>query len=392
MGYGGTITGAPIDFFAWRGTYPYNYMTNYGGRYQFSVMPNYYTPQMAFNMQNVFNPYYQYSRMMNNFYRIINPFMNMNMQNMAVYQDAYTRGQQMGNVIAFNTNAKTLAGNLSSLKSQLNQALTSEQLTAEQKEELKALKKEIETLENKLEQIGQLAQRGATNEQLKAALTELENNYTELRTRVQAAAKRIQEAIQNNNNDDDRVQNDDETDVPPGDTPDSVSDSEINDEVSNVDVATFNENIVIGDVDNENVRQIVNNIYQKVDGAGSSDIKTYLDENINKDNVVEVMLLWNKSFAEMYKEDDPHGLTETLMDERLTSGRKICTKILTSLEERLKDYQGINDNLYNEASAQLAIARREHDAIFWTSEDKMSEAINKAHKNIVMLMALKAQQ
>ena len=93
----------------------------------------------------------------------------------------------------------------------------------------------------------------------------------------------------------------------------------------------------------------------------------------------------------MYEEADPLGLTETLMDERAFHGYKICTKLLTSLEAKLKDYKGVDTALYNTASTQLSIARREHDA-WWVGEDKMSTALNKAHAAIADLMAIKAQK
>ena len=45
---------------AWSMLYPYNFITNYGGRYQFNTIDTtQYTPQEAYAMRNVGNPYYQ---------------------------------------------------------------------------------------------------------------------------------------------------------------------------------------------------------------------------------------------------------------------------------------------------------------------------------------------
>lgn len=383
----GTISGGPTNLFTWNSLYPYNYATNYGGQFQFNVMPSYYTPQQAFDIQNLFNPFYQFNSIMNSFTSAMNPFQNM--QQMMMGQMAYNQGYQIGENIGLNTSMQSSASNISSLKSQLEQALTSDNLTAEQKNQLRALKREVETLEDKLNNLAQLRQAGATTEQVRVALTQINSEYRELRDRIAAKADKIQAEITGTESNPETTETTEITE-----TPESTPATTISEKIGELDVPAFDAtgNIVAADVDDENVREIVNTIYQKVDGMGSGGIKDYLDDHINKDNVVEVMLQWNKHYAEGYSEDDPLGFTETLMDERSFSGRKLCTQILKSLEARLKDYQGIDTQLYNEANTKLNIARREHDATFWTDEDKMSEALNAAHYNIVLLMAKKAQQ
>lgn len=382
----GTISGGPVNLFTWNSLYPYNYATNYGGQFQFNVMPSYYTPQQAFDIQNLFNPFYQFNRTMNAFTSVMNPFQNM--QQMMMGQMAYNQGYQIGENIGLNASVQSSASNISSLKSQLEQALTSDKLTAEQKNQLRALKREVEALEDKLKDLAQLRQAGATNEQVRTALNQINSEYRELRDRIAAEADRIQAEVTNNNTT--TADNGGTTQ-----TTETTSDEAhpISDKIGELSTLAFDTtgHIVAADVDDENVREIVNTIYQKVDGIGSGKVKDYLDDNINKDNVVEVMLQWNKHYAEGYSEDDPLGFTETLMDERTVRGHALCTKILESLEARLKDYQGVDKELYNAANTKLAVARREHDS-WWTSEDKMSEALNAAHYNIVLLMAKKAQQ
>ncbi|MBQ8167887.1 hypothetical protein IJZ97_00510 [bacterium] len=374
-----------INFGLWNSLYPYNYSTNVAGRWQFNVMPLDYTPQQAFAIQNLFNPFYHFANFMNSANAISNPFQNP--QQAYFNNAAYAQGYQAGDSIGLNVALQNSNGNIASLKAHLESALSSDKLNAQQKNRLETLKKEVEILEQRMQDLVALRQRGAQNNQVRAGLSQINEFYRDLRDRVRQAAEEIQAQISAGSSTG-STENGNST----GSTGSTGAGAEVSERVQNLNVTTFNENIVTADVNDAQVSEIVNNIYQKVDGVGSSDAKKYLDENINKDNVVEVMLHWNKHYAEQYAEADPHGFTETLMDERLVSGRKLCTKVLESLEERLEEYKDIDTACYNEAKTQLSIARREHDATFWTSEDKMSEAINKAHKAIVLLMAQKANQ
>lgn len=371
----GTISGGPINFFTWNSLYPYNYSSNYGGQYQFNVMPSYLTPAQAFGIQNVFNPFYHFSQMMGRVNSMFNPFANM--QQMMLNQAAYANGYAIGENIGTGVISQNLGSNITGLKAQLEQALTSDKLTAEQKDELRALKREVEALEDRFNELMELQKYGATSQQVRAGITQLSEEYRELRDRIQAKAEEIQAELGGASSSEDGDTDDISTTVPEGQT--------ISGKLGTLELVSFNEDMVAADVDDDNVREIVNTIYQKVDGIGSGNIKKYLEENINKDNVVEVMLQWNKHYAEGYEKADPLGLPETLMDERFMTGDKIAGVILSALEERLKDYQGIDVELYNMANTQLAIARRELQS-WWSNEDKMSEAINKAHKCISILM------
>ena len=147
----GTISGGPINFFTWNSLYPYNYSSNYGGQYQFNVMPSYLTPAQAFGIQNVFNPFYHFSQMMGRVNSMLNPFANM--QQMMLNQAAYANGYAIGENIGTGVIAQNLGSNIAGLKSQLEQALTSDKLTAEQKDELRALKREVEALEDRFNEL-----------------------------------------------------------------------------------------------------------------------------------------------------------------------------------------------------------------------------------------------
>ncbi len=377
----------PNTFNMYALSYPVGYMSTFAGRTYFNMMPVDTTYQQAIDIQNVFNPAYQFARLMSMNASALNPYQNV--QQMIFNASAYNQGFQIGESIGINTQGRNIASNIASLKSQLENAISSDKLTKEQKRELRELKRQVEALEDRLADVEHLRQSGATNEQLKTALQEINSDYRELRDKIQEVAERIQEEI-SEADDSDEAEESDETEGQ-GDEEDTDS-TEISSKIGQLNTVAFNENMVSADIDDDNVREIVNTIYQKVDGVGSGNVQSYLNENINKDNVVEVMLHWNKQYAEVYSEDDPLGLTETLMDERSIRGYKLCTKILESLEARLQDYQGVNSEMYSTESTQLAIARREHDATFSTNEDKMSEAINKAHKCIVILMAEKAEQ
>ena len=387
------------NLFTWSMLYPYNYVTNFGGRYQFNVMdPTQYPASEAFATRNATNPFFYLVNLCNGVASMNRPDATTALFAGAGRTYGEAAALQSLNEVASKINASNfqqVANDITSLIAQLDQALDSDQLTAEQKNELRVLKRKVEALQDKLENIAMLEQRGATNEQIKTAISQIKTEYRVLRDEVAAAADRISaelasaaeaEAEAEETGAGEEAGDADDTD----NTDNAEEDSEVIPGILNVS-QTFNPDMYAADVKDEKVIEIVNNIYQKVDGMGSSDIKTYMDENITKDNVVEVMLYWNKQYAAMYEEADPLGLTETLMDERTFHGYKICTKLLTSLEAKLKDYKGVDTALYNTASTQLSIARREHDAL-WVGEDKMSTALNKAHAAIADLMAIKAQK
>ncbi len=185
----GTISGGPINFGVWNSLYPYNYATNYGGQFQYCTMPFGISAQEAFEVQNVLNVPFQMNRFYTNLATIP---AQLQAQNNSIYaQQAAAMGAAMGSNIVINARVRTLAGNIASVKSQIEQALKHTGLNATQKAELEQLKKEIEEFEQDLETLQKERQRGATDEEVKEELTALEEGLNSFTSRVKEVGDRI---------------------------------------------------------------------------------------------------------------------------------------------------------------------------------------------------------
>ncbi len=313
----GTTSCGPVDLFTWNSLYPYNYSSNYGGQYQFNVMPSYLTPGQAFGIQNIFNPYYHFAQMMSTVNNSLNPFQNM--QQIMLGQAAYANGFNIGTNIGNNVIAQNIGGNIASLKSQLTQALGSEQLTDEQKNKLEVLLNQIEVLENRLKDITVLQQRGANPAAVKAALNEVSASLKVLREKVEQAALSIKNEIENSQEEEiilEDNQNDD------GD-----------------DNTVQQKQTPLSSEQRKQVRLICDTFADAIDGWGTDDEAFELAlSSINSDNVIEVMQHWNKT----YKNEFNETFMESFMwDADHGQKRDYGRYILEQLQERA-DRAGID--------------------------------------------------
>ena len=353
----GTITGGPIDLFTWGMMYPYNYTTNYGGQYQYNLMPSCLTPNQAFNIQNLFNPTFQISQMMNRFWSFFNPWQNMQQSFLA--QSAYVQGNAMGVNIVNNSAAQSLASNISSLKSQLNQAAESDKVKDEDKKQLKALLKELEKLEKRFENLALLQKQGATGEQFKAGLDAIRNDFNKIKEQAQKLAEKIAAYVKEA----EEVEETDKTDETEDDTDGTV---EIDGDGTVFETQSTDETSYL--------RDICDTINDAVKGLGTDEEKLELAmAAINGNNVIEVFAQWNTTYGQ-YKpyKSDKDCLIETLMDDcEGKEKEKIGTYIVDALEARA-DALGIN--LDNEITgARMAL---KGNWLGWHNDDAIQERVN----------------
>ena len=124
-----------------------------------------------------------------------------------------------------------------------------------------------------------------------------------------------------------------------------------------------------------------------------SEKKEFVHYTVMKNEVVDSLNCYNsdKIFVDCTLGGGGHS--EEILKRISPNGRLISFDVdddaINHASNRLKDYKGIDVELYNMANTQLAIARRELQS-WWSNEDKMSEAINKAHKCISILMYAQA--
>lgn len=345
----GTISGGPINFVTWSSLYPYNYSSNYGGQYQFNVMPSYLTPSQAFGIQNVFNPFYHFAQMVGNFNNMFNPFANMNqmMLNQAAYANGYAIGENIGNSVII----ESVAGNVSALKGQLEEALTSDKLTGEQKNELKALKREVETLEDRIKDVAGLQNYGATSAQIKAGISQINEQYRELRDKIQSKAEEIQEEIK--------------ASAPETVQESTEEDSESSDLVEQLDDDTL-------DVKQES-RIICDAFADSIDGWGTKD-KDFEEvlSYINPANIIEVMQQWDKT----YKNEYDKSFIQSFMSDASHKQKRDFGKYLVEQLLVRADYNGID------VDAQVAKIRTELNSMF-INDKKVIENFDTIYQAII---------
>ncbi len=384
----------------WNMSYPYNFVTNYGGRYQFNLIDStQYTPQEAYAMRNVGNPFYQVNSLIQNIAasNCPNPASNY----------AAAAGASLGAQAAIDTvneldnkfDFERTVGEVTGLKSELDSILASPELTTEQKDQVRAIRRKVEALIDKLEDIALLKQRGATYEQIKTAINQVREQFRIVRDEASSTCDRI--VAQLTAEAEAAAAAAEAAATEAGTTEEGTAEEGAEEEDAEeeliegwgtVDVNTLN--LVAANIEGGGVSDIADEIYSRVDGAGSGNVETFIKENITKDNVVEVLLHWNQHYAEGYAEADPLGLTETIFDEYMCGGYKHVKPIITALQSKLAELEGIDNALYGTAKTQLNIAAAECNPAWYqkVDEDKVSAAINKAHEAMVYLMLAKAQK
>ena len=354
----GTISGGPINFFNWSMAYPYNYSTNYGGQYQYNLMPSFLSPNQAFDIQNMFNPFYNIAQMMNRFYCSINPFQSM--QQAMLQQAASAQGYDIGMNIGLNVAIQNVTSNISTLKSQISKALESDKLNDKQKVELKAILKEIETLERRVESLAHLRNQGASTQQIQTEVDSISKELNKLTEKAKELAKKISADLVKVET---KPEVEDGTPVE-GDTPGD------NEEITTLSVPNDAE-----------VIDICVNINDAVKGLGTDDSKLEAAmKMIDANNVIEVFTKWDETYGN-YKpyKADKDGLIETLMDDcEGKEKEKIGNYIVNALETRAR---ALGLNLDKEiAEARLAL---KGNWIGWHNDDKIQDSINNIVAKII---------
>lgn len=313
----GTITGGSIDLYSWNSMYPYNYITNYGGQTQFNLMPAYYTPQQAFNIQNLFNPLYQGLSMLNTFASYCNPYPNP--QQAALGQMAYNQGYSIGLNIGFNALANLAINNINGLQSQLETALTAQSLTAEQKAQLEGLKRSVDALKAQMEA---LMQSNASPDVKQAALDTINEQYRELSRQSGEIAKQIQEAI---------TATEDEPTEEPAEEPDAGTTP-----VRRTQTAAPS---------NKDIRDWAARFNNSVSGWGTNDdeFERCLKE-IDETNIIEFVDYYDKHFS------GKGFYFDFLADAEHSQKKEFTPIILNALETRAESL-GISDEIIEEVRA-----------------------------------------
>ena len=349
----------------WGMTYPYNYMTHLGGRYQACTMPFDWTPQQAFGVRNIFNPMFRAFSFMgalqNNLYGSYNNMFGMQNSAMLGFNFGFNYGMNdiqergIGNTI----------GEVGKLIDDINGGLASGKLTQEQKEKMEELKRQAEAIQQRLQDLRTLKANGASHEQVQAVLSQIKADFSALQVQAQDLSKEIKESQTSSNGG--------------STTTTTESDKEESDkEESDKEVKEPSKE------EKYIAKQICAKLDKAIIGAGTN----YDDDEegllpvmqmINDDNVMTVLDTWDKSYAKYGAyADDKKGFIESLMDDCGGAQKEqIASILIDALEKHALDL-GID------VDAEVSKARMSTHANWcgWRDDDEICDAVNAIIKKI----------
>lgn len=315
---------------------PYLFATNFGGCFQISSMPSYFTPYEAFAVQNITNPFF-YS---------LNSCCQSNPAQNYLNQAAYSQGQQIGDAIGVNASMQNFANNIESFKATLKEACESDEIKDSYKQQLKATLKEVEKIEQEFTNLKQL-QQSADSQLIKAGLDVIVNKFNGLKEKTQALTDKIlaeNDAEQNTQNPEDP----EEPDKPTLEKPSALA---LKDFTHKLDRAIYGARTNY-DSDENGLKPLM--------------------EQIDAGSVLEVWNQWDNTYGTQgrYAKDD-YGFIETLMDDcEGDQKEEIGTYLIDALEERAY-LLGIDaDKEVSEARLSL-----KSNWIGWRNDDKICKAM-----------------
>lgn len=332
----GTISGGPINYCTWNSLYPFNYTSNYGGQYQFNVMPLGTSYQDAFAMRNLGNPWFTGASYLNSVMQMFTP----NYPNMALNATAYNQGYEIGTQLGNRTLFQLAANDISSLKSQLENTIKSERLNAEQKQQLSEYKQQVEELENKLREVETLRQQGATSAQIREAINGIRAEFTELKNEVQEAANKILAEVNNNENNNDEVEENEEV----------ANNENVEDNENTEDNVSDNKRTgrpkELGEAPkNKEIREWASKFNRAINvwyGTDDDDFEAALNE-IDESNIMEYVNYYNSHYA------GKGFFFDFLADAEHGQKKDFTPKLLNALETRAEAL-GIEDEIAEEVA------------------------------------------
>ena len=296
----------------WGMTYPYNYISHLGGRYQACTMPFDWTPQQAFGVRNIFNPaYHAFSFMgalQNNFYGSF--AQNYNMQNFMAL------GYNAGISCSIDSTISGTMGQVGKFVDDINSGIGSGKLTNEQKEKMEQLKKEAEAIQRRLQDLKVLKSNGANLSQVQEILDQINSDFRGLKAKAEALAEEIKKAQEAKQEDADEASS--------GGGAESDNDS--------VHEPTKDEKY--------EASKICSDIDNAIFGPGTDyDLLKSTMQKFTGDNVMTILDAWDKSYAKVgVYADDKNGFIETLMDDcEFGQKKEIATLLVDALEKRAID-------------------------------------------------------
>jgi len=365
------VTNMP-NLVAFNSLYPWSWTSNYGDSIQFNVMSTDIPADVAYRAQNCINPgYWGWRNLAITSMPIWQPTQNDYLTQLSLH-NAYNQGYQLGENIKLQGSFKTTAGDIGTMKAQIDLLLKKENLPAEQQTKLENIKKQLEELETKYAELTKNTQ-GKSAEKLKEELEAIKGQLITLKEQAAEIAESIPAAAG--------------TGAGEGTSTGSATGTGSGSAVGTGSGAGTGTEGAAGSGTQTGITEQQQELYKTnqickmldkaIDGMGTDydgeqGMKTVIEALVDKDNVIEVWDQWNKTYGQQgsYK-DDEYGFIETLMDDcEFGQKEEISNLLIDALEQRAIE-KGID------VDSEVAAARNSCKSNWfgWRNDDKICEAM-----------------
>lgn len=284
-------TKAPINLPAFWALGNQSWTSNYGMRKQYNTYPSYASPIdtfLAHNMDTIgaFNPM---------LYGIVQP-QNNNMMSEVGLKNSYASGFQQGQMMRASITLGECASALSSMASQLENILESDELNDSQKARIKALLAKVEAAQERLERLTEkLASSSDANVVIKT-ITKFQEEVLALQKERSELGKKITEEIKTGKPSDDADEVDGEDDADGTDGADDADTGKIGDDGRPAKYKKTK------DRDIQNICLDFSDAINKTTWFGlcpGTDDKKFNETiaSLEEDNIIEVMENWKEKFC-----------------------------------------------------------------------------------------------
>lgn len=366
------VTNMP-NLVAFNALYPWSWTSNYGNQLQFNYQNIDVPRDVAYMAQNAMNPAFWANYNLGFSMQPIMPFNNNDAKNQQAINNAYNQGYMLGETLKLQGSMQSTAQGLNTLTMEINQDLAKENLPADKKQKLEAIKKKLEAAQKKLEELAKTSQ-GRNPQEAKEQLDAIRGEILELKE----AKEKIEETLTETTTGTGTGTGATGTGATTG-TGAATGATGATGEGEGAEEAA-EEEVSPEELQKQKtylLNQVCHMLDKAIDGPGTDydgekGMKTVIESLVDKDNVIELFDQWNKTYGKQGSyADDEYGFIETLMDDcEGDQKEEIATLLIDAMEQRAIE-KGIDVD--TEVSAARTACKS--NWIGWRNDDKICEAM-----------------
>ena len=365
--------------YLWSSFGPYAWMSDYGDQIQMNFFPSrmpYFMAEMAHGMLtpehvSQWNPMFSVP--------VQNYFTDPALIQKGL-QDAYNYGRELARKAMDGEKFSQAAQNVSKISGQCESLLADDKLNDEQKTKLKevqdrakALQKELEECKKQLEDPNaDKTEARKTLDKISKEVTALEKEYVELVKTIKSELEALEKAY--GDKDENKTDEKPKADEKPAEEEAAVEEKPSEKPEKNSELKYSQSHYATTQEAKTKGAEMAAVLFNAIEGFGTKDenLKSEMDK-VNKDNVMELLDTWNKSYAKRFGGE---SLLESIYGDVFWGDdrEEYTRKLMEALAEKAKE-AGIDiSNEYNQLNEELKA--------WWRDDAKIYELINTIHKNL----------